>query len=130
VFTAEIGSWYKRDRFTVFDITCVLDIRFEPYVGGRLLEVHDRDTGEGRELGRVVHWEPGRRLRFTDNHDAAVEVSFTPVDGGTRVTLVHGGFDRLPPEEAAQVRRYGWRLVLVWFGDHLRATATATKGEE
>ncbi len=119
VFTGEIGTWYRRNRFTVFDVGRTVDVRFEPRVGGRLLDVYDRASGEGREMGRVVAWEPGRRLVFTDNHATEVEVRFKAVRGGTRVTLEHRGFDRLPRDEADHVRRYGWPQVLGWFAGHL-----------
>jgi uncharacterized protein YndB with AHSA1/START domain len=40
-------------------------LRFEPFVGGRFLEVYDEATGEGFEIGRVTDWQPGRRLAYT-----------------------------------------------------------------
>jgi len=130
VFTGEIGAWYRRDRFTVLDVSRTVDIRFEPGVGGRLLDVYDPATGEGAEMGRVVVWEPGRRVVFTDNHATEVEVRFEAAGGGTRVTLEHRGFDRLPPAEADRVRRYGWPQVLGWFAGHLsRATPPAPPHE-
>ena len=119
VFTGEIGSWYRRNRFTVFDFRRSVDVRFEPRAGGRLLDVYDAATGEGREMGRITVWEPGRRLVFMDNHATEVEVRFEPIAGGTRVTLEHRGFDRLPAPEAEHVRRYGWTQTLSWYHDHL-----------
>lgn len=68
VFTRDIDAWYRVDANTLPDITRAGAIRFEPYLGGRLLDnVHDLATGTGRELGRITTWEPGRRLAFTDN---------------------------------------------------------------
>lgn len=49
----------------------------------------------------------------------AVGIRFEPATGGTRVTLEHRGLDRLDPEVAAQVERYGWGLLLPWFAQHL-----------
>ena len=66
VFTADIGAWYKRGPYSFKDPTRALGVRFEPGVGGRLLEVHDAATGEGIEWGRVLVWEPGARLVFSD----------------------------------------------------------------
>jgi uncharacterized glyoxalase superfamily protein PhnB len=127
VFTAEIGSWYVVDRYTVIDHERTVDIRFEPHVGGRLMDVYDAATGKGREMGRITVWDPPRRLVFTDARDTETEVRFEPhADGGrTTVTMEQRGLDRLPPDEAEHVRRYGWRLVLRWFG-----TAVATRPEE
>ena len=119
VFTAEIGDWYVVDRFTVVDAERTVGVRFEPYVGGRLLEVHDAVAGTGREMGRVTVWQPGRRLRWTDGRGIEVDVRFEASgEGGTRVTLEQRGLDRLDPAEAAHVRRFGWHLLLDWFGAH------------
>ena len=121
VFTAEIDDWYVVDRHTVPDVTRTAAIRFEPRAGGRLLDVHDLRTGEGRELGRITVWEPGRRLVFTDNQEAEVEVTFEVIGTATRVTVEHRGLDRLPPERLAEVRRHGWHRLLDWYRSHLRS---------
>jgi uncharacterized glyoxalase superfamily protein PhnB/uncharacterized protein YndB with AHSA1/START domain len=121
VFTEEIGSWYVVDRHTVVDHERTVDVRFEPYVGGRLVDVHDAVTGEGREMGRVTAWEPGRRIEFTDARRTETEVRFEPAGDATVVTIAQRGLDRLPPGEARHVRRYGWRLLLGWYDDHVRA---------
>ena len=62
---------------------------FEPWVGGRFVAVHDAESGEGTELGRIEAWEPGSRLLFTwrqPNWDAdeltRVEVLFEPEAAG------------------------------------------------
>jgi len=115
VFADEIDSWYRIDRHTVPDITRTVAIRFEPRVGGRLLDVYDAATGEGREMGRVTAWEPGQRLAFTDNRDTYVEVTFAPTEYGTRVTVEHRGLERLAPDVAEHVRRYGWILLAGWY---------------
>lgn len=60
VFVDEIDAWYRVDRFTVVDFTRTVAIRFEPHVGGRLMDVHDSESGEGREMGRITVWDAGR----------------------------------------------------------------------
>jgi uncharacterized glyoxalase superfamily protein PhnB len=115
VFTAEIGSWYLVDEHTVMDHERTVDIRIEPFVGGRFMDVYEADTGEGREMGHVTVWEPGRRFEFTDDRDTETEVRFEPAAAGTAVTMEQRGLDRLPPGQAEHVRRYGWRLLLGWF---------------
>ena len=128
VFTAEIGSWYVVDRHTVVDHLRTVDIRLEPRVGGRFLDVHDAATGEGVEMGRVTAWDPPRRLTFVDERATETEVSFAPVaDARTAVTIEQRGLDRLPPGEAEHVRRYGWRLLLGWFADSLSGPPTPTE---
>jgi len=115
-FTDDIDQWYVVDEHTVPDITRTKAIRFEPYVGGRLLDVHDETTGEGRAIATVTDWEPGERLAFTDARETTVEVTFVASGDGTRVTLVHSGLDRLPGDEAEHVRRHGWQATLLpWF---------------
>jgi len=63
-FTEEIGAWYRPGPYSWNHPERALGIRFEPGVGGRLVEVHDEATGEGFEIGRVLVWEPGARLVF------------------------------------------------------------------
>jgi len=124
VFTDEIDSWYKRGPHSWMFPDRARGIRFEPGVGGRLVEVHDEATGEGFEFGRITAWEPGVRLVFTDLVSSAppdalteVEVRFEASSAGTRVTLEHRGLHLLPPDVAEQKRRYGWQLLLGWFGE-------------
>jgi uncharacterized protein YndB with AHSA1/START domain len=132
VFTEDIDAWYKRGPHSFKDSKRAVAVRFEPGVGGRLIEVHDPVTGEGIEWGRVLVWEPGTRLVFADLLSSAppaplteVEVRFASVEGGTRVTLEHRGLDRLPPDVAAQKRKYGWVTLLGWFDEHV---ASAREG--
>ncbi len=125
LFTREIDSWYRVDPDTLPDITRTAAIRFEPHVGGRLIDVHDLASDEGRELGRVTAWDPGRRLAFTDNEGTEVEVTFEPVGAGTRVVLTHRGLDRLASQRAAAVRRAGWAALAPFYYDHVRANAPA-----
>jgi hypothetical protein len=119
-FTDEIDSWYVKDRHTLADPARAAAIRFEPGTGGRLIEVYDAATGEGREIGRVTAWQPGRRLAFTDQLGTEVEVSFEATASGTRVTLEHRGLERLRPDLAAKHARYGWRRLLPWYQRHMR----------
>lgn len=121
-FTEDIGDWYRIDPFTVSDHRRVVTIRFEPRVGGRLLEVQDAATGEGREMGRVTVWEPGRALVYRDGRDTEVDVRFDDSEGGTRVTVEQRGLGQLPPDVADHVARFGApRTLLPWFEAYVRA---------
>ena len=124
VFAEEIDAWYVVDRATVLDVTRTAEIRLEPYVGGRLLDVYDLATGEGRTLATVTAWEPGRGLAFVDARDTEVEVTFEAVPYGTRVTIEHRGLERVPAAERDHVRRFGWPLILPWYEQHVRASHT------
>jgi len=124
IFTDEIGRWWRPGPLNWNYADRAIGMRIEPGVGGRWIEVHDDSTGEGFEHGRVLVWEPGRRLvlRYEDRgHDidgTEVEVRFEPVEGGTRVTLEHRGWDRLAADLAArkvQIKRWGWANILGWY---------------
>jgi mannose-6-phosphate isomerase-like protein (cupin superfamily) len=124
VFTEEIGRWWRPGPINWNDPARAVGMRFEPGVGGRWLEVYDAATGEGFECGRILVWEPGARLVFS-YQDAGhqidgteVEVRFEPIDGGTRVTLEHRGWERVAHEIAArkrEIKRWGWGNILGWF---------------
>jgi uncharacterized protein YndB with AHSA1/START domain len=121
VFTDEIDAWYMRGPHAFYAPKRALGIRFEPGVGGRLLEVYDAETGDGREMGRITAWDPGRRFVFVDVRETEVEVLFQPSDdGGTRVTLEHRGFERLPDAEAEKHARFGWQLLVPWFEEYVQ----------
>ena len=126
VFTDEIDLWYHRGPHNFFDPVRAVAIRFEPLgPGGRLLEVYDNESGEGREMAKVTTWEPGRRLVLRDNRDTEIEVTFDDAGGGeTKVTLEHRGLERLSPREAESHSKFGGRLLFAWYSDHMRARST------
>ncbi len=71
----------------------------EPGVGGRIVEVYDRESGEGLEVARITVWEPGARLTWQSSlDDVQIDVSFSASNGGTLVrveaTIPEGGADR------------------------------------
>lgn len=126
VFTEEIDAWYRRGPHSWKHPDRAVGIRFEPGVGGRLIEVHDADTGEGFAFGKIQVWEPGERLVFADllsstppNPLTEVDVRFEATADGTRVTLEHRGLDTLPPDVAAQKRMYGWQTAFEWFAAYM-----------
>jgi hypothetical protein len=126
VFTEEIDRWWRPGPINWNDSARAVGIRIEPGVGGRWIEVYDAATGEGFECGRITVWEAGSRLVFL-YRDAGhqidgteVEVRFEPIEGGTRVTLEHRGWDKLAPDIAAtkrEIKRWGWASILGWFKD-------------
>jgi uncharacterized protein YndB with AHSA1/START domain len=128
VFTDEIDQWYRRGRHTVYAPDRALGIRFEPGVGGRFLEVYDQTTGDGREIGRITVWEPGERLVFVDARDTEVEVTFVAADAdgtSTLVTLEHRGFEKLTDAAAEHKARFGWRLMVPWYEEHIQQRSNA-----
>jgi uncharacterized protein YndB with AHSA1/START domain len=130
VFTTEIGTWWKRGTPYWNDAERGRRLRFEPHVGGRLVEVHDLDNGEGFEIGRVLVWEPGRRLVFTwrqgdwgASETTDVEVRFEPCEQGTRVTVEHGGWERVPSAAPGLRDGYGhgWAELLGFYAQQTMA---------
>ena len=95
-----------------------LTVTFEPHAGGRIFE--RTAAGEEHDWGEVLVWEPPRRLvylwhlRFDRSDATEVEVSFEPAGGGTSVTIVHRGWERLGAvaEERRERNKRGWAGVL------------------
>ncbi len=129
IFTADIDRWYQRGRHSFADPARASGVRFEPGVGGRLIEVHDAASGDGLVMGQVTVWEPGRRLVFVDARDTEIEVTFDPEDGGTRVTLEHRGLEKLRPDLADLHGRFGGRLLLAWFTQYTQRDTQYTQRE-
>ena len=125
-FTAEIGLWYRSLPFAWNDPARAVGIRFEPRVGGRWLEVWDEATGEGYEIGRILAWEPGARLVTTYRNIylppeplTEIEVRFDAIGKGTRVSLEHRGWDRLPLEVFTTWSGRAWLALFHAYQDYL-----------
>lgn len=115
-FTRDVAQWWPLASHSCAGDDAA-DVAFEPRAGGALVET--AKDGAKHRWGTVTAWEPGRRVAFTwhPGRDPAtaqqVDVSFRPNPAGTRVTLVHGGWEALG-ERAAETRgNYvgGWRIV-------------------
>ncbi|MEU7857164.1 SRPBCC domain-containing protein [Nonomuraea sp. NPDC049141] len=117
VFTDEIDGWYVRGPHSWVDPSRAVGIRF---ADGYLRELWS--DGGHVDTGRILVWEPPRRLVWADlindQGEMEIEVAFTPVDGGTEVLLEHRGLDTLPPDVAGRIRRgYSWQIALRWFAE-------------
>jgi hypothetical protein len=87
-FTGELDLWWVRGPINAYDSGRLVEMRCEPEVGGRILEVYDTRTGEGLELARITAWEPGRRVAWKSSlDDVTVDVLFEPSSTGTIVRL-------------------------------------------
>ena len=62
LFTDTIGRWWPLATHSLGGERAV-DVRFEPWEGGRLFEI-DADGAES-EWGTVRTWQPGRALAFS-----------------------------------------------------------------
>jgi uncharacterized protein YndB with AHSA1/START domain len=130
-FTGDVDRWWKRTLRHRFAPGQEGILRFEPGPGGRLVETWGPGPEDAFEVGRVLAWEPGRRLvfefRFTSfapGEATEVEVRFEPEGDGTRVSLEHRGWDRLRPDHPARGGLEGGAfvtLVGLYWGDLLTA---------
>lgn len=132
-FTAEIGQWWRANPLFAFTPRSPGNLEFEPGPEGRLVEV--LPNGRRFEIGRVRAWSPLARLvfgwrqaAFAPGFETEVEVRFEPVDGETRVTVEHRGWDQIPQDHVARhgfpnqmfLTRHGqwWRDLLAALADH------------
>lgn len=111
-FTEEIGVWWRPNGLFQFTRKKNGVLAFEPGENGRLIETYD--DGTTFVVGEVRAWEPPRRLVVTWRHESfapdqltELHVRFDDVDGQTRVTVEHFGWDAIPPRHAA---RHGFPL--------------------
>jgi uncharacterized glyoxalase superfamily protein PhnB len=98
-FTDELDLWWVRGPINAYDSGRLVEMRCEPGLGGRILEVYDAESGDGLELARITVWEPGRRVAWHSSlDDVTIDVRFDPSTTGTVVrleaTVSEGGEDR------------------------------------
>ena len=108
-FVDEIGMWWRPNGLFGFTPAGAGHVAFEPGSGGRFTEM--QADGSVFEIGRIRVWEPPHRLvfswrqsSFTPGQSTEVQVRFEPVEDGTRVTVEHFGWERLPQEHVAHHR--------------------------
>ncbi|MGC5660764.1 SRPBCC family protein [Micromonospora sp. WMMD723] len=121
VFTGSLADWWVRE-YTWSGPAALAELGMEPRAGGMLYEIGP--YGFRGDWGRVLTWDPPRRLVFTwqlgpdrvpvpdPARASEVEVLFLPDESGrTRVELEHRHFDR--HGEAAE----GYRAALTagWY---------------
>jgi uncharacterized protein YndB with AHSA1/START domain len=123
LFTEEVSAWWplkthSRAKDSAGEVTLRMDI--ETRVGGRVFET--LNTGEQREWGEVLTFEPGKRLvilfqmGMPREKAGEVEVKFEPLGDKTcRVTLTHSNWERWGDEAEAMRGRFdgGWEFIFV-----------------
>lgn len=126
VFTDEIDQWWRAGPRFRWGVEKKGTLRFHD---GVLEEVFA--DGSRFEVGKVLAWEPPRRLvfefrarSFGPDETTEVEVTFEEVTTGTRVSVEHRGWDELPPDHPARHGLEGpafTNLMGVWWADLLTA---------
>lgn len=118
-FTTEINDWWPTETHSVGQDASV-QLMFETNEGGRVYE----RTADGveTEWGKMLAWEPPARFVMTwhPGRDAEgaqrLEVAFHPEGDGTRLEVVHSGWENLGDKERidAALAGYdeGWDMVL------------------
>lgn len=118
-FTRDMNDWWPTATHSVGKHESV-QVVFETRQGGRIFE----RTAEGveSEWGKVLEWEPPTRfvMSWHPGRDAdgaqRLEVTFHPEGDGTRLEIVHSGWEKLGDKERidAAVAGYdeGWDMVL------------------
>lgn len=106
LFTDDVDRWWRRGPKYRQGIGENGRMVFEPGEGGRLVERYD--GGREFEIGRILVWRPGERLtfvwrlsNFAEDQATEVDIRFTPVAEGTRLTLEHRGWDTIPSDHPA-----------------------------
>lgn len=115
VWTRRTTSWWPRDHTITGDAEVAVTI--EPFVGGRILE--RAPDGREHEWGAIVDWQPPRRFAYhwyikSDASDASlVEVEFRTAGEGTRIEILHSGWERLGRgEQLRQLNQRGWNALI------------------
>jgi uncharacterized protein YndB with AHSA1/START domain len=96
-FTDQMSVWWPRETDSVYE-EARERVVFEPGVGGRIYEA---SQNEEVVWGTVRVWDPPRRVVFSwhPGREAStaqeVEVTFEETASGTRVRLVHRGWEAL-----------------------------------
>jgi uncharacterized protein YndB with AHSA1/START domain len=130
LFADGIATWWPLASHSVAGADAV-GCRFEPRVGGRLLEI-GRDGSE-HVWGTLLAWEPPQHLALTwhPGREAStaqeVSVTFDAEGSGTRVRLIHTGWELLGKAARAERDSYnpGWDYVLRLYVATSGSTTTA-----
>ena len=117
LYTEQVATWWPYSTHSVGkdDVETVI---FEGREGGRFYERTKK--GDEHLWGTVLTWDPPRRVVHTwhpgrgEETAQEVEVAFTSGREGTRVELVHTGWERLGDRMAEAMANYdaGWDVVL------------------
>ena len=123
VYTERMSDWYPIEGHSIFDDP-QSTVVWEGRVGGRVYE----RSSDGREgvWGTILVWDPPAELTMTWHPDRGEEtaqqlnIRFSAEGEGTRVEVVHTGWERIGPDFLERMAGYneGWGTVLDIFAEH------------
>jgi uncharacterized protein YndB with AHSA1/START domain len=112
-------SWWPLETHSIRagrDDRAPEELHLELREGGRFYE---RTGGEEASWGKVLAYEPPHRIVLEwhvnpGNPATEIEVTFTPDGAGTRVELVHRGWERFTSDKtrSGYASETGWTAVL------------------
>jgi uncharacterized protein YndB with AHSA1/START domain len=118
VFTKQVTAWWPLQQHGIFQEEAE-SLELETNAGGRFVE--RSKAGEEAVWGEVLDCDPPHRIAFTwhpgfeeGTPPTEIVVTFAAEGAGTRVTLVHTGWEQLGESGAASREGYdsGWIGVL------------------
>jgi uncharacterized protein YndB with AHSA1/START domain len=116
LFTDGVAGWWPIQTHSTAKENAETVV-IEPHVGGRFYE--RTVDGDEHDWGTVTAWEPPGRFAcswhpgYDPSEAQDLEVRFLPEGDGTRVELVHTGWERRADgAEAAKDYGQGWEIVL------------------
>ncbi len=102
-WVSEMNQWWTKPYYN--DHGRVTGLHMEPKLGGRYIEKWGED-GAGFLIGTIVEWLPPLRLAYTWSErgwggaNTLIRIELQPDEqGGTRLTFIQEGFERLPDSD-------------------------------
>ncbi len=130
LFVNQVDTWWPRQGVFPYSFapktTRPRHIRFEAQADGRFFE--EFDDGSQYVIGRIIQWDPPRRLVHTWRDptwkgDTTITVTFAPVKGGTEVVEEQSGFEAAGVPDLPPYYEIGNRQTLAGYIAHCHATA-------
>ncbi len=109
IFWEEMGQWWPLASHSISGMngTPATGVAVEPRLGGTIAEI--AADGSLCPWGVITEWQEGAALAFTwqlnrpESEATRVRITFSASDAGTRVRLVHSGWEARG-ESAAEAR--------------------------
>jgi len=131
VFTSRMQWWWPLETHSIRaggEGAPPDELHLEPWAGGRFYE---KTGAEEASWGSVLECEPPHRIVFEwhvnpENPPTEIEVTFTAGESGTRVELVHSGWERFAPGSETRdnyASEGGWTGVLARYAEAANAAA-------